>query len=105
MILRLEIILSVMSYKRKNIIIYEKDLKLAKSNTFNNVFCNRIFLYYCFLSTFLKLLGFYKSWLIFSRELFSTTVLVLILKISGKILKYSLLKIFFNDYSHWKLHF
>ena len=28
---------------KKNIIFYEKNLKLAKNNTFNNVFCNTIF--------------------------------------------------------------
>ena len=38
MISRLEIILSVVSYARKNIILYEKNLKLAKNDTFNNVF-------------------------------------------------------------------
>ena len=36
MILRLEMILSVMSYGRKNIIFYEQNLKLTENNTFNN---------------------------------------------------------------------
>ena len=40
MILRLEIILSVVFHERKNIIIYKKNLKLSKNNTFNDVFCN-----------------------------------------------------------------
>ena len=44
MILRLEIILPVMSYERKNIIFYEKNLKLTKNKTFNNVLFIRIFL-------------------------------------------------------------
>ena len=30
--------LSVVSYERKKIIDYEKNLKLTKNNTFNNVF-------------------------------------------------------------------
>ena len=34
MILRLKIILSIVSYERKNIIFYEKNSKLAKNNTF-----------------------------------------------------------------------
>ena len=35
--LRLEMILSVISCKRKNIIFYEKNLKFTKNITFNNV--------------------------------------------------------------------
>ena len=38
MILKLEIILSVVSYERKNITFNEKRLKLTKNNTFNNAF-------------------------------------------------------------------
>ena len=38
MILRHEIILSVTSYERKNIIFYVKISKLTKNNNFNNVF-------------------------------------------------------------------
>ena len=38
MILRFEMILLVVSYKKKNIIFYEKNPKLTKNNTFNNVF-------------------------------------------------------------------
>ena len=52
MILRLEMILSVMFYERKKIIFYEKYLKLKKNNTFNNAFCNRIFIFYRFLPIF-----------------------------------------------------
>ena len=37
--------LSVLYDERKNIILYEKYLKLSKINTFNNVFSNRIFPY------------------------------------------------------------
>ena len=29
-----------MTYEEKNIIFYEKDLKLTKNKYFNNVFCN-----------------------------------------------------------------
>ena len=36
MLLRLEIILSVMSYERKNIIFHEKNLKVTKNNTIND---------------------------------------------------------------------
>ena len=36
MILRLEMILSGVFYERKNIIFYEKNLKLRKNNTFNS---------------------------------------------------------------------
>ena len=35
-----------MSYERKNIIFYEKNFKLTINNTFNNIFLNKIFLYY-----------------------------------------------------------
>ena len=51
MTLRVEI-LSFVSYERKNIIIYGKNDKFTKHNTFNNVFCNRIFCYYRFLPNF-----------------------------------------------------
>ena len=37
MILRLDSLLSVASYKRKNINFYEKTSKLTKNNTFDNV--------------------------------------------------------------------
>ena len=36
MILRLEMILSGVFYERKNMIFYEKNLKLRKNNTFNS---------------------------------------------------------------------
>ena len=52
MILKHEIILPVVSYDKKNIIFYEKNLKLTKNNTFNNVSCNKIFPYNRFLSIF-----------------------------------------------------
>ena len=53
MILRLEMVLSVVSDGRKNIIFYEKNSKLKKSNTFINVSCNRIYPYH-FLLIFQK---------------------------------------------------
>ena len=34
-----------MSYERKNIIFYGKNLKLTKNNTIDNFFCNKIFAY------------------------------------------------------------
>ena len=43
MILRHEIILSVVPYERKNVIYHEKNSKLTKINVFNDVVCNRIF--------------------------------------------------------------
>ena len=39
-ILKVEMLLSVVFYERKNIIFYEKNFKLMKNNTFNDVFCN-----------------------------------------------------------------
>ena len=49
MILRLEIILSIVYCLRRNIIFYEINAKLMEKKTrikktFDNVFCNRIFL-------------------------------------------------------------
>ena len=46
MSLRLEMISSIVSNERKNIILYEENLKLMKNNTFSNVFYNRIFPHY-----------------------------------------------------------
>ena len=57
--------LSVVTYKRKNIIFYEKNLKHTKNNTVNNDFANRIFPCYCFLPIFYKLLYYHESELIF----------------------------------------
>ena len=45
MILRLEMILSIVSYERKNMFFYEKHSKLTKNNTFNDAkIATRIFL-------------------------------------------------------------
>ena len=74
-----------MSHERKNIIFNEKNFN--PKNTFNNIFRNRIFSYYHFLSNFKKLLNFYESWLTFSRKIFSTSLPYIILKINNKILK------------------
>ena len=65
MILRVKMILTVVSYERKNMIFCGKNIKITKYNIFNNVFCNRIFPYYRFLPIFKKWLGFHKSRLIF----------------------------------------
>ena len=96
---------------KKNIIFYEKNLKLSKNNTFNNVFCNRIFTYYPFLPIFWKWFDFDKLWLIFSGNIFSLTLLSLILEIKKKIFKHGYLKKMlssknsFNDFSYLKHHF
>ena len=52
MILKLEMILLVVSYEKINIFFHEKNLKVTKNNTLNNVFCNRIFPYKRFLPIF-----------------------------------------------------
>ena len=90
MILRLEIILLVVSYKWKNIIFHEENFKLTKNNTFNDVFCNRSFPYYRSLLIIQKLLGFHESWIIFLRS--SKILLFSILKMKYKIFKYSYFK-------------
>ena len=81
MILKLEIILSVVSYEMKNITFYEKHLKFTKNNTFNNVFCDTIFSRYRFLPTFQTFLDVHESWLIFLGQISSKTLLFLILKV------------------------
>ena len=43
LILRIEIILLVMSYERKNIFFFLKNVLLTENSTFYNVFCNIIF--------------------------------------------------------------
>ena len=83
MILGLKSILSVVFYERKKIILYKQNFKVMNNNTFNNVFCNRIFPYYSFLLIFKKWFDFHKSWFIFSGKIFSTTLLFLILKIKS----------------------
>ena len=45
MISRLEMILLVVYYERKNINFYEQDSKITENNTFNNAFGNRIIFY------------------------------------------------------------
>ena len=52
MILKLEMILSVVFYGRKTIIFYEKNLKLTENYTFNNFLRNRT--YHLFLPIFKK---------------------------------------------------
>ena len=57
MVLKLEMILSIVSYEKKNIIIfYENYSKLTKNTTLNNLFRHRIFPYYPFLPILKKLL-------------------------------------------------
>ena len=74
-------ILSVVPYEIKNMIFNQKNLKLTKSYSFNNVFCNRIFPYCPFFPNLKKLLDFHESWFIFSGKIFSTTLLCQILKV------------------------
>ena len=76
MTLRLEMILSYVSYGRKNITFYEKNIKLTKNDTLNNVFCNRIFPYYRLLTIF------FKWCFIFLGKIFSTNLLFHILNLS-----------------------
>ena len=57
-LLWLEVIFLVVSYERKDILFYEKNLKFSKNNTFDNIFCNRIFPYYRFLPIFFQMIGF-----------------------------------------------
>ena len=52
MILRLEMILSVVSYKKA------KNFKVTKNNTFNNVFFQKNFSLLSLLTNFLKIIGF-----------------------------------------------
>ena len=52
-ILRLEMISSVVSYKRKNISFHKK-MKNLRKIIFNNVFCNRIYPYSRLLPIFKK---------------------------------------------------
>ena len=59
----MEMILTAVSYERKNIIccyIYGKNLRLTKNNTFNNVFRNKVFSYCRFLPIFQKRLNFHE---------------------------------------------
>ena len=84
--LRHEIILSVVSYGRKNIIFHEKISNLRKIILLIMFFVIAFFYYYT-LPTFLKLLDFYKSWLIFSGKIFFTPLLFSILKVKFLIAK------------------
>ena len=53
----------------------QKDFKFFKFVYFLiDCFCNKIFLYYCFLSNFLKSLDFHESWFIFPGKIFFTTL-------------------------------
>ena len=56
--------ISVISSERKNIIQYEKNLKLTKNNTFN-------YFVFFFSRIFWKLLDFHKLWLTFKRKITS----------------------------------
>ena len=53
-------LLSVMSCEEENNIFYEKSLKLMKSNTFDNIVCNRIVSSLSLHTNFLKKIGFFK---------------------------------------------
>ena len=51
-----------MSYRRKNMIFYEKNIKLEKNDIFNNVFYNRIFPHYRFYQFFKN------DWILYNYE-------------------------------------
>ena len=95
MVLRFEMILSVVFYKRENIIFYEKHLKLTKNNTFNNVFCNKIFPCYPFLPIFLELLDLYKSGLIF----LVMAIVLLVTRIDNRLFPMSVTHVIFLNTS------
>ena len=80
MILRDEMILSDLTYERKKISFIEKNSKLTKSNTFNDVFCNKTFPYYRFLPIFQKCLDLHKLCFICLGKIFSKSLRFLILK-------------------------
>ena len=75
--------------------------KLTKNNTFINVFCNRTFSYYRFLPIFLKRSDLYTPWLILLGEIFSTTLLFPISKVSNKVLNIIILKCFLLEIIDW----
>ena len=109
-----KIILSVVCNEIRNTIFYIITWyiwKWTKNNTFNNVFCNRIFPCYRFLPIIWKLLDLHKSCFIFWRKICSKILLFPILKVKNKIFKYSYLYKFppfknsFINFSHWKLYF
>ena len=57
-------------------LFFMKKVKLTKNNTFESGFCYKSFLYHRFLPIFRKLFVLHKSWLIYSRKMFSTTLLI-----------------------------
>ena len=83
MILRLGIILSAVSYKRKNILFYGKNVQLTKKNIFNT-FVMEFFLTIASHQFLKNDWIFHKSWLIFLGEIYLITLLFSILKLSKK---------------------
>ena len=91
-------VISCVFYERKNI-FYGKSSEFTKNNTFNNLFSDRIFPYYCFLPILQKLFDFHKSYLIFPGKIFSTTQVFRILNV-----KFSVAKIVKRIFKHfWKI--
>ena len=76
MISRIEMISSVVSYEGDNIILHDKNVKVTKNNTFNNVFCNRFFLTIASCRFFKNDWIFINHGLFFQGEYFSTTLIV-----------------------------
>ena len=75
MILRLQIILLVMSYERKNIVFYKKNLRLTKKILLIVFFVIEFFLTIASYQFFEKCLDFYKSRFNFLWNTYSTTLL------------------------------
>ena len=65
MILRLEMILTVMFVKMKNMIFYFKNSKLKQNNTFDHGFCNKFFF------SIASYQFFKKYWIFINQGLFS----------------------------------
>ena len=70
MILRIVMILSIVSYERKNTIFYEQNLNLRKNNYFNNIFFNSTFSYCRFLPIFFLNVSILKNHGLFLEKTF-----------------------------------
>ena len=102
----------ILSMTEKTLFFIKKNLNLRNIIILIMFFVIKFSITIAFTNFFKKWLNFHKSWLLFSGKIFSITVPFSILKISNKAskivvlkAKMFLLKNFFNDFSHWKLHF
>ena len=82
------------SYEIKNNIFFF-NVELTENNTFNDVFCNRIFPQYCFLPIFKNDWIFLNHGLCFLWKIFSTILLLPILKVCKKSSDIPIIKKFF----------